>query len=52
MTTTTPLSEWVVEHQGQRIAAAFTPSTARSLRDLYLHVTPDADAEDVHVTNR
>ena len=50
MTTTTPLGEWVVEHQGQRIAAAFTPATARSLADLYLHVT-DADPAAVRVVH-
>ena len=50
--TTTPLGEWVVEHQGQRIAAAFTPATARSLRDRYLHCTPSAHPAQVFVTAR
>ena len=32
-----------------RIAAAGTPETARSLRALYLHCTPDVDPSWVYV---
>ena len=51
MATTTPLGEWVVEHQGERVAAAFTPATARSLAALYLHTSPDVSPAEVTVTS-
>ena len=48
----TTASEWVVTHDGHTITSAGTRTTAESLRDLYLHCTPDAHPADVHITSR